>query len=133
MLKKNTKRGHCHLLVSISASTRSRESPYTHLPNRRGFRSLRPAAESWFAVVKADPKRVGFGVSGDVTSRHPYVLVPFLSCLQFRPDLATGPKLLPLDFAPQLHPLVLPQVSHFSHVPFRTIVKFWHSVHMLPV
>jgi hypothetical protein len=33
----------------------------------------------------------------------------------------------------QLQPLVAPQVSHFSHVPFRTIVKFWHSEHMLPV
>lgn len=33
----------------------------------------------------------------------------------------------------QLHPLVAPHVSHFSHVPFRTIVKFWHSEHMLPV
>jgi hypothetical protein len=31
------------------------------------------------------------------------------------------------------HPLVLPHVSHFSHVPFRTIVKFWHSEHELPV
>lgn len=31
------------------------------------------------------------------------------------------------------HPLVAPHVSHFSHVPFRTIVKFWHSEHMLPV
>jgi hypothetical protein len=34
---------------------------------------------------------------------------------------------------PQLHPLVEPQVSHFSHVPFRTIVKLWHSEHSLPV
>ena len=34
---------------------------------------------------------------------------------------------------PQLHPLVAPHVSHFSQVPFRTIVKFWHSEHMLPV
>lgn len=33
----------------------------------------------------------------------------------------------------QLHPLVAPHVSHFSHVPFLTIVKFWHSEHMLPV
>ena len=33
----------------------------------------------------------------------------------------------------QLHPLVAPHVSHFSQVPLRTIVKFWHSVHMLPV
>ena len=43
--------------------------------------------------------------------------------------------LLKLQVAPryQLHPLVAPQVSHFSHVPFRTIVKFWHSEHMLPV
>jgi hypothetical protein len=42
--------------------------------------------------------------------------------------------LLPLsNFADQLQPLVAPQVSHFSQVPFRTIVKFWHSEHMLPV
>src|SRR5690606_8306313 len=33
----------------------------------------------------------------------------------------------------QLHPLVEPQVSHFSQVPLRTMVKFWHSEHMLPV
>ena len=33
----------------------------------------------------------------------------------------------------QEHPLVAPHVSHFSHVPFRTMVKFWHSEHMLPV
>ncbi len=33
----------------------------------------------------------------------------------------------------QLQPLVAPHVSHFSHVPLRTIVKFWHSEHMLPV
>ena len=33
----------------------------------------------------------------------------------------------------QLHPLVAPQVSHFSQVPLRTMVKFWHSEHMLPV
>jgi len=31
------------------------------------------------------------------------------------------------------HPLVEPHVSHFSQVPFLTIVKFWHSEHMLPV
>ena len=34
---------------------------------------------------------------------------------------------------PQLHPLVAPQVSHFSQVPLRTIVKLEHSEHMLPV
>lgn len=27
----------------------------------------------------------------------------------------------------QLHPLVPPHVSHFRHVPLRTIVKFAHS------
>ncbi len=31
------------------------------------------------------------------------------------------------------HPLVAPHVSHFSHVPFRTIVKLWHSEQELPV
>ena len=30
------------------------------------------------------------------------------------------------------HPVVLPQVSHFIHVPFRTSVKFEHSPHMSP-
>lgn len=34
---------------------------------------------------------------------------------------------------PHEHPLVAPQVSHFSQVPLRTMVKFWHSEHMLPV
>ena len=34
---------------------------------------------------------------------------------------------------PQLQPLVAPQVSHFSQVPFLTMVKFWHSEHILPV
>jgi hypothetical protein len=28
---------------------------------------------------------------------------------------------------PQLHPVVLPHVSHFKHVPLRTSVKFAHS------
>ena len=37
------------------------------------------------------------------------------------------------SLSPQLHPLVAPQVSHFSQVPFRTMVKFWHSEHTLPV
>jgi hypothetical protein len=34
--------------------------------------------------------------------------------------------------AHQLHPVVDPQVSHFKHVPFRTSVKFMHSVHISP-
>lgn len=34
---------------------------------------------------------------------------------------------------PQLQPLVAPQVSHFSQVPLRTMVKFWHSEQELPV
>jgi hypothetical protein len=33
---------------------------------------------------------------------------------------------------PQLHPVVLPHVSHFKHVPFRTNVKFPHSPHASP-
>ena len=28
---------------------------------------------------------------------------------------------------PQLHPVVLPHVSHFKQIPFRTMVKFPHS------
>ena len=32
----------------------------------------------------------------------------------------------------QLHPVVPPHVSHFKHVPFRTIVKFPHSGHASP-
>lgn len=32
----------------------------------------------------------------------------------------------------QLHPVVLPHVSHFKHVPLRTSVKFKHSVHISP-
>ena len=30
------------------------------------------------------------------------------------------------------HPVVLPHVSHFMHVPFRTSVKFPHSPHISP-
>ena len=30
------------------------------------------------------------------------------------------------------HPVVLPHVSHFKHVPFRTKVKFPHSPHASP-
>lgn len=30
------------------------------------------------------------------------------------------------------HPVVLPQVSHFMHVPFRTSVKLPHSLHISP-
>jgi hypothetical protein len=30
------------------------------------------------------------------------------------------------------HPVVLPHVSHFKHVPFRTSVKFKHSEHISP-
>jgi hypothetical protein len=53
-----------------------------------------------------------------------------------RPDLATGPNLHSITspaLADHEHPLVAPQVSHFSQVPFRTIVKFWHSEQELPV
>jgi hypothetical protein len=30
------------------------------------------------------------------------------------------------------HPLVDPHVSHLRHVPFRTIVKLWHSEQLVP-
>ncbi len=54
--------------------------------------------------------------------------------LLFRPDLAIGSKDKLLIFIPyHEHPLVAPQVSHFSQVPFRTMVKLWHSEHSLPV
>jgi hypothetical protein len=32
----------------------------------------------------------------------------------------------------QLHPVVLPHVSHFMQVPFLTSVKFPHSPHISP-
>jgi hypothetical protein len=32
----------------------------------------------------------------------------------------------------QLHPLVLPHVSHFMHVPLRSSVKFPHSPQLSP-
>jgi hypothetical protein len=38
-----------------------------------------------------------------------------------------------ITFRPQLHPVVVPHVSHFKHVPFRTMVKLLHSVHWSPV
>ena len=42
-------------------------------------------------------------------------------------------NLYDLSTKAQEHPLVAPHVSHFSQVPLRTMVKFWHSEHMLPV
>lgn len=50
-----------------------------------------------------------------------------------RPEVSPGPYCHSKLSLTQLHPLVAPHVSHFSHVPLRTIVKFWHSEHMLPV
>ena len=77
--------------------------------------------------------RVGFGISG---MPHKgifmcFCFVPFAISArsQDRAERVTFPFLE----KPQLHPLVAPQVSHFSQVPFRTMVKFWHSEHMLPV
>jgi len=37
-----------------------------------------------------------------------------------------------LPYLPHEHPVVLPHVSHFMQVPFRTSVKLLHSVHMSP-
>ena len=63
------------------------------------------------------------------------MLVFVLFLLPFRPDLATGPTGVTFQMASlaQLHPDVAPHVSHFSHVPFRTMVKLWHSEQELPV
>jgi hypothetical protein len=38
-----------------------------------------------------------------------------------------GKDVLPSVLKDQEQPVVLPQVSHFRQVPFRTSVKFWHS------
>lgn len=40
--------------------------------------------------------------------------------------------LLPPYLPPHEHPVVLPQVSHFMQVPFRTSVKLPHSLHISP-
>jgi hypothetical protein len=40
---------------------------------------------------------------------------------------APAPSYQPGVVESQLHPVVLPHVSHFRHVPFLTIVKFEHS------
>jgi hypothetical protein len=36
------------------------------------------------------------------------------------------------DLTPYEHPVVLPHVSHFMQVPFRTSVKLPHSEHISP-
>ena len=48
--------------------------------------------------------------------------------------LATRYSLLATRYSlfAQLHPVVLPHVSHFRHVPFRTRVKFAHSGQLSP-
>jgi len=39
----------------------------------------------------------------------------------------------PSGECPYEHPLVAPQLSHFSHEPLRTMVICPHSLHELPV
>jgi len=78
-----------------------------------------------------------------MTGRQKLLAMPhnhLLICCSFVLPYTSGPVLRPgrndnlLSLRLyQLHPLVAPQVSHFSQVPLRTMVKFWHSVHMLPV
>lgn len=64
----------------------------------------------------------------------PLLLSEMANFRGFWPELASISQQTLKNCKPaQLHPLVAPHVSHFSHVPFRTIVKFWHSEHMLPV
>jgi len=46
--------------------------------------------------------------------------------------MRTGSDRRPAPFLLQLHPLVLPQVSHLRQVPLRTMVKFWHSGQLVP-
>ena len=48
---------------------------------------------------------------------------------QFMTDTA---KMADIVLPAQLHPVVLPHVSHFRHVPFRTSVKFPHSGQLSP-
>lgn len=103
------------------------------LLKRRDF-CLSPRVVTDFAVSKAGPlDRLGVSTDRSRLNVLGHLLLLFL--LPFRPDLATGPNVsrLACENFPQLHPLVAPQVSHFSQVPLRTMVKLEHSMHMLPV
>ncbi|MDH6297378.1 hypothetical protein SAMN03159422_00079 [Agrobacterium fabrum] len=86
---------------------------------------------SLFVVFKAETFGLGFDASGrakTVLSRNLNKRKPKGVSLGLSKFLILGPWL-----SHQEQPLVAPQVSHFSQVPLRTIVKFWHSEHMLPV
>ena len=91
----------------------------------RGLRR-RPYPDTTFTVLRADHLAIG-----GVANRFRISMKG--SRLLKRPSRGTSPKTTPIAGAYYEHPLVAPQVSHFSQVPLRTIVKFWHSVHILPV
>ena len=82
-------------------------------------------------MASARPHRRAAGAAIPASAVAHHRVVPAL-----RARNANGPgeaRAVTGDGSYQLQPLVEPQVSHFSQVPLRTIVKFEHSEHMLPV
>jgi len=70
---------------------------------------------------------MGRGVSVLHLNREPLQATKALKSLRLVRNIgSSGP------FAPQLHPLVEPQVSHFRQVPLRTMVKLPHSWQLSP-
>lgn len=77
------------------------------------------------ACVSADAATLftAFGVFGSLSSFDAFDATD----LDVVSDFFAIDLLLVENAVPQLHPVVLPHVSHFKHVPFRTSVKFMHS------
>jgi len=94
---------------------------------RRGHTGGRPD-------IAAGPRLCGWTPKGET---------PHFSGVSVGCDLIAGFSVRTADFLsceldlvvvhiPHEHPVVLPHVSHFMHVPFRTSVKLPHSLHISP-
>src|ERR1700674_3780390 len=69
-----------------------------------------------------------WGVRSGVSSPDLRLLSPILLMRIHNKRVANGhPSSSLLRDLPHEHPVVPPHVSHFKQVPFRTIVKLWHS------
>ena len=87
-------------------------------------------------IEKSSPSRLDSAPQHflSYTTKAPLMAGPPWSNVTLWVDCATLTRLLVPSYPSlhtaaqtQLHPVVLPHVSHFRHVPLRTSVKFEHS------